>query len=1007
MVEESSGAEPEQAKARSKNAGAEAKGAEHKAAEMHPPANHQPLTIVGVGGSAGGIEAFRQLLENLPAKFEQPMAIVFILHLLPTHKSLLSELLGRATAIPVVQAKDDMPLEPSHVYVIPPDAYMELRGGRLRLMSRGSESSLFLPIDRFFVSLAQEAKERAIGVVLSGSGADGAIGLRQIKEAGGVAFVQSPESAEHEEMPRAAMAAGEADFVLPPSEIAKALVEFSRNLSAAETDERRKDAKLQPSEKQFERIFSLLRTASGVDFSHYKRPTIERRLQRRMALQKITSVADYIELLQRQPQETNLLYRDILIHVTFFFREAGSFAALTEKVFPRLLEQRRSDESLRIWIPGCSTGEEAYSLAISLLEFLGEKADDVPIQIFATDISDAAIDAARAGMYSEAAVGPVSPERLRRYFAHVDGKYRVNKRVREACIFARHDVTRDPPFSRIDLIMCRNVLIYMDVFLQKRLLSAFHYALKPNGYLMLGAAETVGAQSDLFFSEDKKHRLYSKRAARMAPLDMGPLEEREPGERAAIPLVKPLREPVVHKTIQQEANQLVMSKYAPPGVLVNEKLDIVQFRGQTGFFLEPAPGDVSLNVLSMIRPGLLHALQQALADARKAQAPVRREGLHVAFNSHGRDVNLEVIPILAPDEPMHFLILFEDITEEAAAKLRKAGAPPAEPALETKPGGEIDQLQRELETTRRYLQQTIQDLEVVNEELQSSNEEVLSTNEELQSTNEELDTAKEELQSTNEELNTLNAELHSRNEELSRLNSDLLNLLRSVQLAVIMVDRTLAIRRFTPAAEKLFNLIPTDIGRPLQHLKPNIECPQLHEWIRGVIETAKPLEREIQDMSGKWYALRIWPYSSLDDRIEGAVIALVDIDAAKQRELSNSEAREALQEVLESVGRGLAVLDERLAVQTTNAMFCRLCSVAPQDAAGKRLFDIAGGHWNIPRLRTSLEELVVKGGHFEGLEIEGPARDGKQKKYAIDARLVQSDSRPKRLLLTIKEHPAA
>lgn len=495
----------------------------------------RPLTVVGVGGSAGGIEAFRIFLENLPGEFEPPMSIVFILHLLPTHKSLLSELLSRATTIPVTQAKDGMKLDPNHVYVIPPDAYMELRDGRLRLMSRGAEVSPFLPIDRFFVSLAEEAKERAAGVVLSGSGADGAIGLRQIKEAGGVAFVQLPETAEHEEMPRAAIAAGEADFVLPPAEIAKVLLDYSRNLTAAQDKDRDKDARLQPDEKQLDRIFSLLRTASGVDFSHYKRPTIERRLQRRLALHKLTNMADYVELLQRQPQETNLLYRDILIHVTFFFREPGSFDVLTQKVFPKLLEQRRSDEPLRVWIPGCSTGEEAYSLAISLLEFLGEKVDDVPIQIFATDISEPAIEAARTGIYSEAAVRPVAPERLRRFFMHVDGKFRVNKSVRAVCVFARHDVTRDPPFSRIDLIMCRNVLIYMDVFLQKRLLAAFHYALKPQGYLMLGSAETVGAQSDLYVPEDKKHRLYSKRPAHVPPLELGPVKEYEPAARAAAP----------------------------------------------------------------------------------------------------------------------------------------------------------------------------------------------------------------------------------------------------------------------------------------------------------------------------------------------------------------------------------------------------------------------------------------------------------------------------------------
>lgn len=406
----------------------------------------------------------------------------------------------------------------------------------------------------------------------------------------------------------------------------------------------------------------------------------------------------------------------------------------------------------------------------------------------------------------------------------------------------------------------------------------------------------------------------------------------------------------------------------------------------------------------MIRRGLLHALQQALAEARKAQASVRKEALHVAFNSHGRDVNLEVIPILAPDEPIHFLILFEDITEEKASALRKNGEGTAQPpAPDASPAGELEQLQRELESTRRYLQQTIQDLEVVNEELQSSNEEVLSTNEELQSTNEELDTAKEELQSTNEELNTLNAELHSRNEELNRVNIDLMNLLRSAQLAVIMVDRTLAIRRFTPAAEKLFNLIPTDIGRPLEHLKTNIECPQLHEWIRTVIDSETPYNCEIQDMSGQWFALRIWPYSGMNERIEGAVIALVDINVAKNRELRRADELEALAEVFEAVDFGMAALDGQLNVQTANGLFCRMSNVTLNDALGKSLIELGAGRWNVAGLPASLEKLWSEGGVFDGFEVEYTTAGGGRKKIAISARRIESNSRPQRLLVTFTE----
>ncbi|HVA48186.1 MAG TPA: chemotaxis protein CheB [Pirellulales bacterium] len=840
---------------------------------------NNPLPIVGVGASAGGFEAFQRLIENLPAG--SPLAIVFIQHLLPTHKSMLTELLSKTTAMQVSQAEDGMPLETGHVYIIPPDVYIEVRDGRFTLAPRGGEGA-FLPIDRFFISLATDVGERAIGVVLSGMGSDGAIGLRQIKEAGGVTFCQLPGSAERDEMPRAAMATGDADFMLSPAEIGRSLVELAQHPYIALSDERAATPDLRPSEEQFQRIFSLLRTSSGIDFAHYKRPTIERRLLRRMALQKTTSAADYLERLQKQPQEVNELYRDILIHVTFFFREPASFTTLSDKAFPKLFEGRRPDDAVRIWVPGCSSGEEPYSIAIALSEFLTDKADDVSVQIFATDVGEQEIELARGGLYPEPVVRPVSPERLRRYFTQVDGKYRINKKIRDMCVFARHDLTRDPPFSRLDLIVCRNVLIYLDLALQKRLFAAFHYALKSTGFLMLGSAESVGLHSDLFAVVDKKHRLYSKRAASPAPLELSFTDGKHAPRLTSI-APAPAGEHLLRRSVQQEVSQLLLNKYAPPGVLVNDRFEIVQFRGQTGYFIEPAPGEADLHVLKMVRPGLLYELQEALAEARKSQSSVRKEGLHVDFNGHGRDVNLQVMPVSMPDEPLHYLILFEDMTADGRpdASGRRTRAAPRKATSAVKPSADLEQLRRELETTRKYLQSAIQDLEITNEELQSANEEVLSSNEELQSTNEELDTAKEELQSTNEELNTLNAELHSRNEELSLLNSDLINLLSSVDLAVIMVDRGLCIRRFTPAAEKLFNLIPGDVGRPMQHIKPNIVYPELEQRIQQVIEKVAPLEEEIRDVRGTWYLLRVRPYCTIDNRIEGAVIVLLNVDTVR------------------------------------------------------------------------------------------------------------------------------
>ncbi|HJT33606.1 MAG TPA: CheR family methyltransferase [Pirellulales bacterium] len=952
------------------------------------------MLVVGVGGSAGGLEAFNQLLENLPA--DAGMAVIFVLHLLPTRKSMLGELLSRKTTMPVVQAADGMPLEPNHVYAIPPDVYIEVAGGKLRLTSRSSEGGLFTPIDRLFASLAEEAGPRAVGVVLSGTGSDGAAGLRHIKEAGGMALAQTPGSAQRDEMPRAAALIGGADLILPPRELAGALAEIVRHPYVAAEGPPRARPESRPKDEDLQRVFALLRTASGVDFSHYKRPTIERRLMRRMALHRFTKVSQYLELLQKQPHEINLLYQDILIHVTFFFREPDSFKLLAEKAFPKLVEDRQASEPLRIWIPGCSSGEEPYSVAISLLEFLGARADETPIQIFATDISNAAIDLARAGLYTDHAVQPVPPDLLRRYFTPVDGKHRINKRVRDLCIFARHDLTRDPPFSRVDLVICRNVLIYIDQPLQKRLLSTFHYALTPGGFLMLGAAETVGLQNDLFSLVDKKHRLYAKRHGR--PLPAEPLYGE--GAYVAPPTVgvgKAAREHLQRKTVQQEANQLLLSKYAPPGVVLNEQFQIVQFRGQTGHFLEPAPGEVNLHVLKMVRPGLLHAVQTALREVRKSQAPVRKEGLHISFNGHGRNVNLEIIPLVVADEPPHYLMLFEDVTEqESAAGVRVAPPPPPD---ETSRDEELDQLRRELAASREYLQATIQDLEITNEELQSANEEVLSSNEELQSTNEELDTAKEELQSTNEELNTLNEELHSRNDELSRVNSDLFNLLGSVQLAVVMVDRALCVRRFTPAAEKLFNLISTDVGRPIGHIQPNINSTELEGWIRQVIDQVSPLERELQDREGNWFALRIRPYSGIDNRIEGAVLALLDVSAAKHRELDLQRAHEYTTAIVQAVREGLLVLDEGLRVQTVNRAFCRIFATTPEETVGRRVYDLGNHQWDIPGLRTLLEDGLPKSPEFDGFEVEHDFPRVGRKKVIVNARRI--DAAPGRAALML------
>jgi two-component system CheB/CheR fusion protein len=601
-----------------------------------------------------------------------------------------------------------------------------------------------------------------------------------------------------------------------------------------------------------------------------------------------------------------------------------------------------------MWVAGCATGEEAYSLAITLFDLAGDAAPEMNVQIFGTDVSETAIEVARQGFYPATIAEAVPARHLRRYFTKADGGYRISKAIRDRCVFARQDLTRDPPFSKLDLILCRNVLIYMDVTLQRKLLPIFHYALRPEGYLVLGQTETIGSQTELFSLVDKKHKIYRKRPwdQTLALPASGYDVPRRPLPHASAP--EPRGDV---RLVQTEANRLMIDRYSPPGVLVTEALDVVQFRGRTGEYLEPPSGDASLNLLKLAREGLLHGLRAALQSARKTRRAVRKDGLRVRTNGSWKSLDLEVIPLTGVPTP-HFLVLFHG--HEARRRGRSAA--------EKRPRGErraMPAVERELAATREYLQSIIQEVEAANEELQSANEEILSSNEELQSTNEELDTAKEELQSTNEELNTLNDELHARNEELTRVNSDLVNLLGSVQIAIVIVANDLRIRRFTPVAEKVLNLIPADVGRPITQVRPNIDCPDLGELIGDVVDRVSTVEREVRDHEGRWYSLRIRPYKGVEHRIEGAVVALVDIDAAKRHELEVSRAREYAEAIVHTVRHPLVVLDGSLRVRTANPAFEEAFRVSMSDVRGRPIFQIANGRWDEATLRESLESLLA------------------------------------------------
>jgi two-component system, chemotaxis family, CheB/CheR fusion protein len=922
------------------------------------------IKIAGIGASAGGLDAFRELLQAMPEK--PGLALVLVQHLAASYESILPEILAGIARLPVHQVTEAMPIEADHVYVIPPNAEMEVAHGRFHLSPR-AHGVLHMPIDYFFRSLARHAQGGAIGVVLSGTSSDGAIGVREIKAVGGIVIAQEPASARHDGMPRAAIATGVVDLTMEPREIAAELVRIAEHPLNRHIVPRRDGDELSVDDADLAQVYKILRNATGVDFTHYKTPTIKRRLQRRMVLHKLIKLSEYLKLLGEDPDEVRKLYQDLLIHVTRFFRDGESFDMLSERVFPRLVEDRAPDNPIRVWVAGCSTGEEAYSIAISLLEFLSQRSPRLTLQIFATDLSEPAVEHARTGFYPENIEADVSPERLRRFFTKIDGGYRISQAVRELCVFARQDITRDPPFSKLDLIVCRNVLIYLGTGLQKRLMSVFHYALKSTGFLLLGEVETIGASVELFSIAEKKHKLYTKKLVELPNrLDFALRTPELPAQ-----LLKNASSTPPETLLQQRANRLLLDRYGPPGVVVNDDFEIVHTRGHTGRFLELPAGGATLNVVKLAREGLAYALRNALQAARKSQSTVRRTNLSVRHNGHSVTTNLEVIPIKDPGLSTHFLVLFEETAADADVKpvptARRAAKGPKTRGDHTSEL-RIENLERDLQASRDHTQAMIQDLEAANEELQSANEEILSSNEELQSTNEELDTAREELQSTNEEINTVNEELHARNEELIRSNSDMSNLLASVQIAIVIVSSDLRIRRFTPMAERVLNLISTDVGRPIGHIQPNIDCPDLERRITEVVESVAPYECQVRDRQGNWYALRIRPYKNLDNRIDGAVLALFDINSSVRHANELEELRSLLDTMLQVIGQPAVILDRDLCVTRTSRSFTDFFRLAPGDALGESIFDLGNGQWDCPAMRHYLDGLQAD--RAEGLEIE-------------------------------------
>ncbi|MEP6601973.1 MAG: chemotaxis protein CheB, partial [Nitrospirota bacterium] len=710
--------------------------------------------VVGIGASAGGLEACTHLLEHLP--LDTGMAFIVVQHLDPTHHSLLAELLSKATKLPVVQVTDGTVIEPNHVYVIPPNSDMFLMEYTLMLRPRSIVRGQHMPVDVFLRSLAEGQGHQAIGIILSGTASDGSLGIQAIRAHGGITMAQDEHSSKHSGMPHSAVLTGCVDYVLPPEGLARELTRIGRH-PIARPDEELQGLVSEATDRTS--IFDLLRTASGVDFANYKINTVNRRILRRMAVHKFDRLDEYVTFLQSNPLAIQDLYQDLLIKVTSFFRDPRTFKALQTDIFPKLLEKRPNGSMVRVWVPGCATGEEAYSVAMALLESLDNRATPVPIQIFATDISDAALNTARQGIYIKNIVLDVSPGRLQRFFVEVDRGYQVTKAVRDVCLFAKQDVTQDPPFSKLDLISCRNMLIYLGRPIQEKVFPVFHYALKPGGYLVLGTSESIANFSNLFSPVDKKCRIFIRKTSHLTPgmhfTTSYPNDK--PDARRSVAVSKEAN----GLDVQKEADDIVLSKYTPPGVIINQQMDILQFRGRTSPYLEPSPGKPSLNLLKMLREGLLVDLRALFQKAKRTGKPCEKQGISVKQNGGYMDIALEVLPLKNRlGQEAYYLVLFKESSSEIAED-KKDAKPSRRKSIQ------FEHLQQELRTTKESLEMIIEEHEDGNEELKAANEEILSSNEELQSTNEEMETAREELQSTNEELTTVNEELQNRNQELT------------------------------------------------------------------------------------------------------------------------------------------------------------------------------------------------------------------------------------------------
>jgi two-component system, chemotaxis family, CheB/CheR fusion protein len=915
--------------------------------------------IVGIGASAGGLEALEAFFGHMPP--ENGMAFIVVMHQPLHHVSLLPEVLGRYTAMRVLKAADGMALAPNSVYIAPSDMHLSMRHAILYHLEPPPGVSLHLPIDAFFRALADDQGHRAVCVVLSGTGTDGTMGVRAIKGAAGMTMVQDEQSAKYDGMPRSAIATGLVDYVLPPSDMPAQLLTYIQGsyLQAREPEAVPGLANV------LQKILLLLRDHTGHDFSGYKAHTLSRRITRRMNVHQCQEPQQYIRFVQEQPHELDLLFQELLIGVTSFFRDPEAFDVLTHTAVPALLAAKANYEDIRVWVAGCASGEEAYSLGILFYEGLERTAKQCKVQIFATDLDPQAIETARMGLYPEGIAADVRPDRLGRFFLKEDHSYRIAKEIRDMVIFAPHNVLSDPPFTKLDFLSCRNLLIYLDTPLQKQLLPVFHYALRPHGFLFLGTSETISGCDDLFTAVDRRWKLYQRQdtASALLRLRLAPTSVAE--HQSVAPPTSGMVRRDTGPSLVAVAEKLLAEHYAPPSVIINDRGDIVHIHGRTGAYLEPAPGQPRLNILAMAREGLRPLLTTAIHRAAMREDEVVQGEVQVKTNGDSVRVHVVVQKIVTPETVRGLLrVSFEPVSEPTPLP-----PAPARGRIRAKQQGRVAVLEQELYETRDVLQKTVEELEAAHEEFKATSEEMQSTNEELQSTNEELETTKEELQSLNEELQTVNTELQRKVDTLSETHDDMTNLLNSTEIAAIFLDNDLHIKRFTSSAPPVVNLIPTDVGRPLSDIVVNLEYDSLTDDAQEVLQTLVPKEREVRTKTGTWYLVRVRPYRTVRNVINGLVITFVDVTQLKQAELLAQEARVYAESIVQTVREPLVVLDAELRVVSANQAFYQVFHESPSGVEHRPLYELGNGQWNSTGLRELLENVLPHNSVFQGFEI--------------------------------------